>query len=108
MKLNLDKQIIDLKGEPLKGDKMSDILANLLAMATIGNPAKMITWAVNLTNNSYIDIDKSEAAFLKEFIENAPNLINLAKVRLIDEINNLEKSKTTYDDVAFDDGCKFN
>lgn len=107
MKLFLDKDVLNLKGEPI-GEKMSDILANMLAMATIGNPAKMITWAVNLTNNGYIDVDNADIGFLKGFIESAPNLVNLAKVRMLDEINNLEKPKVTYDESNFDDGCKFN
>ena len=48
MKLNLDKNLLNLKGEPMQ-DKLSDVLANILAMSTTGKPAKMITWAVNLT-----------------------------------------------------------
>ncbi len=107
MKLFLDKDLLNLKGEPI-GEKMSDILANMLAMATIGIPAKMITWAVNLTNNGYIDVDNADISFLKGFIENAPNLVNLAKVRMLDEIDNLEKPKVTYDESNFDDGYKFN
>lgn len=42
MKLNLDKNLVTLKGKPMQ-DKLSDVLANVLAMSTIGKPAKMIT-----------------------------------------------------------------
>lgn len=90
MKLNLDKNLVNLKGEPLQ-DKLSDILANILAMATVGKPAKMITWAVNLTNNGEIDVDKSDLKFLSELIENSPHIINLAKVQLLDEIEKLKE-----------------
>lgn len=90
MKLNLDKNLLDLRGQPMN-EKLSDILANMLALSTVGKPAKMITWAVNLTNDGEIDIDKSEAKFLKEIIENNPNTINLAKAQLLDEIEKLKE-----------------
>ena len=90
MKLNLDKQLIGLKGEPIS-QNLSDILANVLATSNIGKPARMITWAVNLVNNGSIDINEDEAKFLVELIEKSPNIINLAKARLIDEIRKLKK-----------------
>jgi hypothetical protein len=89
LKLKLDKNLINLKGEPIP-EKLSDVLANMLAMATTGPPAKMITWAVNLTNEGEIEIDKSDAKFLSEFIENNHNIVNLAKVQLLDEIEKLK------------------
>lgn len=90
MKLNLDKNLLDLKGNPMN-DKLSDILANMLAMATTGPPAKMITWAVNLTNNGEIEIDKSDVRFLLDFINNNRNVVNLAKSQLLDELEKLKE-----------------
>lgn len=90
MKLNLDKNVIDLKGKPLP-DKLNDVLANVLAMATVGKPAKMITWAVNLTNEGEIDIDKSDVKFLLEFIESSHSIVNLAKAQLLEEIDKLKE-----------------
>jgi hypothetical protein len=90
MKLNLDKNLLDLKGNPIP-EKLSDILANMLAMATTGPPAKMITWAVNLTNDGEIEIDKSDVKFLTEFINNNRTYANLAKAALLDEIDKLKK-----------------
>lgn len=92
MKLNLDKQLLDLRGNPMP-EKLSDILANMLAMATTGPPAKMITWAVNLTNNGEIDIDKSEKKFLIDFIEKNHNVVNLAKSQLLDELEKLDEGR---------------
>lgn len=90
MKLKLDKNLIGLKGEPIP-EKLSDTLANMLAMATTGPPAKMITWAVNLTNEGEIEVDKSDVKFLLEFVENNRNVINLAKSQLLDEIEKLKE-----------------
>ncbi|HHX59140.1 MAG TPA: hypothetical protein GX707_00120 [Epulopiscium sp.] len=89
MKLSLDKNLVTLKGEPTN-EKLNDILANMLAMATTGKPAKMITWAVNLTNNGEIDIDKEDAMFISQLITESPNYVNLAKAQLLDEIDKLE------------------
>lgn len=90
MKLNLDKNLLNLKGEPLP-EKLSDVLANMLAMSTTGPPAKMITWAVNLTNNGEIDIDKSDVKFLTSFISENRTFVNLAKSQLLDEIEKLKE-----------------
>lgn len=92
MKLNLDKELLDLKGNPVP-EKLSDILANMLAMATTGPPAKMITWAVNLTNDGEIDIDKADVKFLLSFINDNRTVVNLAKSALIDEIEKLNESR---------------
>lgn len=89
MKLSLDKNLVTLKGEPTH-EKLSDILANMLAMSTTGKPAKMITWAVNLTNDGEIDISKEDAKFISEIVTNSPNYVNLAKAQILDEIDKLE------------------
>lgn len=92
MKLNLDKNLLDLKGNPIP-EKLSNVLANMLAMSTTGSPAKMITWAVNLTNDGEIEVDKSDVKFLKDFIEKNHNVVNLAKSQLLDEIEKLDEGR---------------
>ena len=41
MKLNLDKQLVNLKGIPFETEKLSDVLANVLAMSTQGKPSRI-------------------------------------------------------------------
>jgi len=89
MKLNLDKNLVTLKGEPME-EKMSDLLANMLIMSTTGKPAKMMTWAVNLTNNGEIDINEDDSKFLIELITNNQQYVNLAKAQILEEIDKLE------------------
>lgn len=85
MKINLDKNLITLKGEPAP-EKLSDILANILATSTVGKPAQMITWAVDLTKIGEIDISKEEAKFLIDVVTNDQRYVNLAKAQIIEEI----------------------
>ncbi len=89
MKLNLDKNMVTLKGEPTN-EKLSDILANILAMSTVGKPAQMITWAVNLTNAGEIDISKDDANFIIDVVTKSQSYVNLAKAQVIEEIEKLE------------------
>lgn len=72
-------------------DKLSDVLANILAMSTVGKPAKMITWAVNLTNNGEIEINDDDTKLIKKVIESDRFTINLAKAQLLEEIEKLEE-----------------
>lgn len=88
MRLNLDKNVIDLHGNPLQ-DKLSEILANVLAMSTIGPPAKMIAWAVNLINEGEIEVDKSDIRFLTDLITNTDKIVNLAKAQLLEQFEKL-------------------
>lgn len=89
MKLNLDKNMLTLKGEPTK-EKLNDVLANMLAMSTIGKPAKMITWAVNLTNDGEIEVNKEDIEVIKQVVLNDRFTINLARAQILDEIDKLE------------------
>ena len=89
MKLNLDKNLISLKGEPLH-EKLSDILADIFAMSSTARPAKMIAWAVNLVNEGEIEIDKSDIQLITELVENNMRIVNLAKAQILDEIEKLE------------------
>lgn len=91
MKLNLDQQFLDLTGVPLPV-KMDDTLANMLAAATVGKPAKMMTWAVNLTNDGEIEVDKTDLKFISGFIEQHQGVSNLLKAQLLDRIEMLETS----------------
>jgi len=108
MKLNLDKQFLDLKGYPLP-DKMDEALANALATSNVGKPAKMMAWAINLINNGEIDIDKSDIKFLIEFIERYPGFTNLAKDQLIEQIDkleNLQYKKIEMEHISSDDAVR--
>lgn len=88
MKLNLDKQFLDLEGYPLP-QKMSDVLANELAMSSVGNRETMHRWAVNLANEGCIDVSSDDVKMLSVFIRHS-RLNNLAKGQLLERLNSVE------------------
>lgn len=89
IKLNLDKNLVNLKGEPLP-DKLSDVLADMLVMSSTAKPAKMMAWAVNLVNDGEIGVEKTDILFIKDVIEKDTRIVNLAKAQILDVIDKCE------------------
>lgn len=84
--VNLDKQFTDLRGNPI-GEKLSDVLADILATSTQGKPAKMIAWAVDLVNKGQFSTGEPDLNFIAGLVEGSPSLTNLAKVQLLEELD---------------------
>lgn len=87
MKLNLDKNLLSLGGEPLEGGNMAKILANTLANSSQGNVIKFYDWAVRLYNEGEIEVDRADMSVLKQVIESNQNLTILAKAQLLAELD---------------------
>lgn len=87
MKLNLDKSLLSLGGEPLEGGNMAKILANTLANSSQGNVIKFYDWAVRLYNEGEIEVDRADMSVLKQVIESNQNLTILAKAQLLAELD---------------------
>lgn len=93
MKLNLKKPIKDLRGKAIEGSLMSETLANILVGGKSGNPAKAISLATRLIDKGELDIDKPDTDFLRVVINESPNAVDLVAHRLIEAIEEAEKSK---------------
>jgi hypothetical protein len=85
MKISFNDQFLDLKGYPLP-QKMDDVLANELALSSIGDPVKMMALAMDLSNDGEIEVAEKEITFLKDFILHNIRLTNLAKSQLFERI----------------------
>lgn len=88
MKLDLDKNLLDLRGAP-QDKLLCEILADILATSSTSRPAQTIAWACDLIKNGEIDIYKEDAAFITDLIKKNQSFIDLAKAQLLDEIQNL-------------------
>ncbi len=89
MKLNLDKNLLDLRGVP-QDKLLCEILADILATSSTSRPAQTIAWAYDLIKNGEIEINtKDDVAFISDLIKKNQSFIDLAKAQLLDEIQNL-------------------
>jgi hypothetical protein len=91
MKINLDQQFMDLRGNPLQ-EKMCDVLADAIAMASTGNPKKVMKWAHDLLDNGEIEITAADVQFLRMLILNS-HLNNLQRFQLLERMS-VDEQKT--------------
>ena len=89
MKLNLDKNMIDLRGNP-QDKLLCEILADILATSSTNRPAQTMAWAYDLIKNGAIEISKDDKKFIIGLITNNQMFVDLAKAQLIDAIEKLE------------------
>lgn len=88
MKLDLDKNLLDLRGTP-QDKLLCEILADILATSSTSRPAQTMAWAYDLIKNGEIEITKDDSAFITDLIKANQNFIDLAKAQLLDEIKKL-------------------
>lgn len=104
MKLNFTVALTDLDGNIVKDSEGEPLMINKTFANLLGSNSHTetgisymdaVTWAMAINKGEPIDLDKSEQANLKKFIETNPALTALAKKDLI-AVFNLEKklSKT--------------
>ena len=89
MKLNLDKNLFDLRGNP-QDKLLCEILADILATSSTVRPAQTMAWAYDLIKKGEIEIGKEDKKFIIGLIINNQMFVDLAKAQLIDEIEKLE------------------
>lgn len=89
MKLNLDNNLLDLRGNP-QDKLLCEILADILATSSTGRPAQTMAWAYDLIKNGEIEINKDDAKFIIDLIKRNQSFIDLAKAQLLDEIEKLK------------------
>ena len=84
MKLNLKKPIKDLAGNEIPESDLGQLLAQTLASGNSKeNAVKMYYWATKLFAGEELDLDPTDTAVLKSFIETNEQLTLLAKGQLL-------------------------
>lgn len=66
---------------------MSKILANALQNSRSGDALKYWDWAVKLHSGKKLDLDPSDFALLKRFVEEEPSFIVLTKAQMLGVLN---------------------
>lgn len=82
-KINLNTNFKDLDGKEIENNNIGKTVAQVLSQSTSGNALKFWDWAIKLQAGKELDLDPSDKQTLKEFIENAQNLIILAKAQIL-------------------------
>lgn len=90
MKLNLDKNMLDLRGNP-QDKLLCEILADILATSSTNRPAQTMAWAYDLIKSGEIEINKEDSIFIVDLITKNQMFVDLAKAQLIDEIEKLKE-----------------
>jgi hypothetical protein len=89
MKLNLDNNLLDLRGAP-QDKLLCEILADILATSSTSRPAQTMAWAYDLIKSGEIEISKDDIAFIVDLIIRSQSFIDLAKAQLLEEIEKLK------------------
>lgn len=90
MRLDLDKNLLDLRGNP-QDKKLYEILADILATSSTQRPAQTIAWAYDLIKNGKIEITRQDADFISGLVKKNQTFIDLAKAQILEEINKLKE-----------------
>jgi len=94
-KLNLEGLVLDEKGVPIEGGKLTFGRALGKAMLTSNSTAevdilKLFKWAGELSRTDEIEVDEIDAKIIKDFIINDENLFILVKAPIIKVIDALK------------------
>lgn len=83
MKVNLNKNFLDLEGKEIAGNNMGKLVANILSQSTKGDSLKFWDWAIKLNAGKELDLDPSDYQTLKAFIENSETMFVQAKAQIL-------------------------
>lgn len=85
MKINLNKPILALDGKEIEGSNLGQLLSQMLVSAsTKENAVKMYYWAQKFYAGEEIDLDPTDLAILKSFVESNEQLTVLAKAQILE------------------------
>ena len=92
-KLDFNKNFVPLKGQTEEGvGKMNDTLSFVIAKAEdSANPVKLYGWAVRLSTEGILELDKADVELLIQFILKNKMLFVAAKGQLIEYINSVKE-----------------
>lgn len=90
--LDFNKPLKGLDGSEIKDEtgkevSLGKLLSGQLANSNKGDALKLFTWAQKCYNSQPLDLDPSDVATLKDFINANDNLTVLAKAQLLSVFN---------------------
>ena len=84
MKINMNKNLMNLDGKEMKDQNMGKLLANILATKADGiDPIKAYDWAMTVWKGDDLEIDRSDIDKLKTLVLKTELLTTLAKAQIL-------------------------
>lgn len=85
-KIDLSFNLKDLKGNEIEKNA-GELLADALAMKAEGiSPTKAWDWATTLYKEHIINVDNSDKAWLKQYVEKSESLAVLSKAQILNAL----------------------
>ena len=84
MKINLNKNLLDLEGKDLPDSNLGKLVGQLLSQANEGDALKLWDWARKLYAGKELDLDPSDTQTFEAFIKNNKSLTILAKAQILE------------------------
>ena len=82
-KINLNKAITDLDGNPIEGSNLGKLVAQMLVTSSKGDALKYMAWALKLHAGEEVELDPSDKETLKNFIKDHDQLTVLSKAQML-------------------------
>ena len=90
--INLDKPLTDVDGSDT-GQKLNRVLATLLKQSSTGDGRKYRDWAIDLTMNGKIQVDKSDFDNVLQFVRGNQQAWALVRGALEEELINQREAQ---------------
>lgn len=86
MKIDLNKNVIDLDGKDIENANMGKIVANFLVNESKGDALKFWDWALKLNKGEVLDLDKSDQETFKSLIKETEKLPIITKAQILEAL----------------------
>lgn len=86
MKIDLNKNVIDLDGNQIEGANMGKIVAQFLVNESKGDALKFWDWALKLNKGEVLDLDKSDQETFKTLIKETEKLPIITKAQILEQL----------------------
>lgn len=83
MKIDLNKNVIDLDGNQIEGANMGKIVAQFLVNESKGDALKFWDWALKLNKGEVLDLDMSDQETFKSLIKDTEKLPIITKAQIL-------------------------
>jgi len=83
MKINLNKNLLDLEGNEIKDAHIGKVVASALAGSNKGDAIKFWHWSTKFYSCEEVELDPSDLETLRTFIKESEQMTVLSKAQIL-------------------------